>query len=81
MTVKQLYDEYIAVKKHEVRETSLEKSKQILSLHILPMFENTKIDKLNVQILQKWKQFINDENNYKIKTKQNFYKEFRALLY
>ncbi len=79
MTVKQLYDEYIAAKKHEVRETSLKKTEQVLSLHVLPMFEKTKIDKLNIQNLQKWKQTIN-EGDYQIRTKQNFYKEFRTFL-
>ncbi len=79
ITVKQLYDEYISAKKHEVRETFLKKTEQVLTLHVLPHFEKTKIDKLNIQSLQKWKQTIN-EGEYQIRTKQNFYKEFRTFL-
>lgn len=79
ITVRHLYDEYIAAKKYEVRETSLKKTEQVLTLHVLPEFENTRIDKLNTQNLQKWKQTIND-GDYQIRTKQNFYKEFRAFL-
>lgn len=79
ITVKQLFAEYIQVKKHEVRESTLNKTEQMLTLHVLPYFENTKIDKLNIQNLQQWKQSIN-EGEYQIRTKQNFYKEFRAFL-
>ncbi len=79
MTVQQLYDEYIRAKKHEVRESTLNKTEQVLKLHILPYLGKIKLDKLNIQILQQWKQTIN-EGDYQIRTKQNFYKEFRAFL-
>lgn len=79
MTLKDLYDEYINAKKYEIRETSLQKNKQILELHVIPKFEKTTLDKLSVSALQKWKQDIN-EGDYQIRTKQNFYKTFRALL-
>ena len=36
MTVRELFDEYLQVKQHEVRETTLDKGKRILELHILP---------------------------------------------
>ena len=79
LTVRQLFDEYVTSKKHEVRESTLAKSKQVLELHILPFFEDIKIDKINVPLIEKWKQSVND-GNYKITTKQNFYKEFRSML-
>lgn len=79
MTVNELYKEYIAAKKHEVRESTLDKNIQIIEIHILPLLGNTKINKLNVQTIQEWKRSIN-EGNYKIRTKQLFYKVFRALL-
>lgn len=79
MTVQQLYDEYIAVKKHEVRESTLDKAIRVLSSQVLPTLGNVKIDKLTVPVLQSWKQSIN-EKNYKLATKQGFYKNFKTML-
>lgn len=79
MTVQQLYDDYIAVKKHEVRITSLEKTKSILNREIIPVFGETKIDKLNIPTLQKWKNSV-AEKKLSVKTKNNIYTEFRAML-
>ena len=79
MTVKQLYDEYESVKKHEVRVTTLDKTLHILQRHVLPVLGETKIDKLSKNVLQKWKSNI-AEQNLSIITKQNIFGEFRALL-
>lgn len=79
MTVQQLYDEYIAVKKHEVRETTLDKSTRNLSLHVLPHIGKIKLDKLNTKALQGWKTTI-AEKDLTIRTKKNIYSEFRAML-
>lgn len=78
-TVQDLYDEYIAAKKHEVRETTLDKSKRILNGNVIPQLGNIRIDRLTNPVLQKWKTEI-AEKDLKIKTKQNFYKEFNAML-
>lgn len=79
MTVQQLYDEYTAVKKHEVRITSLEKTKSILNREVIPVFGETKIDKLNIPTLQKWKNSV-AEKNLSVTTKNNIYTEFRTML-
>ena len=79
MTVQELYDEYIAAKRHEVRETSLRKNMEVLQRHVLPSLGAVRIDKLTVQKLQDWKNQIN-EGGYQPKTKQNFYKYFLAML-
>lgn len=79
MTVAQLYEEYITAKKHEVRESTLAKNKDVLTHHILPYFANTKIDKLGIQALQKWKQEI-ESLDFSIRMRKNIYGEFRALL-
>lgn len=55
MTVKQLFDEYISVKKYEVREITLEKSSRIIKRYILPILKDVKIDKLSTKTLQDWK--------------------------
>ena len=79
ITLKQLFDEYIESKKDEVRLTSLEKIKSVLSREVVPMFANTSIAKLSSADLQKWKNSISDRN-LSISTKKNIYGEFRALL-
>ena len=55
MTVKQLFDEYISVKKYEVREITLEKSSRIIKRYILQILKDVKIDKLSTKTLQDWK--------------------------
>lgn len=79
LTVQALYDEYIKVKKHEIRETSLDKTVRILKLHVLGFLGNYNLDKLTVSLLQKWKMNIS-EQNLSVVTKQNIYGEFRAML-
>ena len=36
MTVQQLFDEYMTAKRYEVRETSFEKTRQGITIHVLP---------------------------------------------
>lgn len=79
MTVKQLYDEYIAAKKHEVRETSLAKTKNRLELHILPYFKNTHLDKLDTAALSRWKSKLS-ESGLAVSTRRGAFGEFRAML-
>ena len=79
MTVQNLYDEYIKAMSHEIRESSLKKSDTILKNHILPYFGNTPLDKLTAPAVQRWKLYI-EEKGLQIKTKQNIYSGFRALL-
>lgn len=88
MSIQQLYDEYMAVKKHEVRETSYEKTARVLCDYVLPYLNGYKLDKLNNQVLQKWKNKISglkykskkSEKYLSIRTKQNIYSEFRTML-
>jgi len=80
MTVKELYDEYIVYKKHEVRETSLNKSKSVIEHSIIPDIGNMKISKLNNKTLSKWKLDIANKDNIKLTTKRNIYKEFHTML-
>lgn len=86
ITVQELYDEYISVKQSEIRETSLHKSARRLELYVLPILKDHRIDKLNLNTVQKWKTFINEKNNEKgsgklsLSTKQGIFADFRALL-
>lgn len=79
INVGELYNLYVEAKKCEVKESSLNKSKKILNYHILPHIKNVKLDKLNVQILQKWKQDI-EALGLSITTRKNIYTEFRTML-
>lgn len=81
MTVNALYKEYIKVKKHEVRESSFEKSKSVLKSYVLDTLGDNKIDKLTPKVLTDWKNHINSLENIKtIRMKKNIYSEFRAML-
>lgn len=79
ITVGELYNLYMQSIKYEVREITLSKKREVMSNHVIPYLENVKLDKLNIQILQKWKQDI-ESRNLSIRTRKNIYAEFRALL-
>lgn len=79
IAVQQLYEEYLRAKQHEIREVTYAKKKEVFEHHILPYFGKMKLDKLNVQTLQKWKESV-EEQGYSIAMRKNMYKEFRAML-
>ena len=89
MTVQQLYDEYIKAIAPELRETSLDKNKYILQTYVMESIGNISLDKLNAPVLQQWKNQIEErtvktsdgqEHGLKLRTKQNIFSTFRALL-
>ena len=79
LTVKGLYNEYIDVKRLEVRETTLDKAASILKNNVLPELGDVKINKLDLRRLQSWKATIS-EKDIAVITKQNIYSAFRAML-
>jgi len=79
MTIQKLYDEYIEVKKYEVKETTQEKIKQLFYYYILPTFKDNRIDKLSMHLLQDWKIAMN-KKNLSLHTKKSAYGYFRALI-
>lgn len=79
ITIGKLFDEYVASKKHEVRESTLDKSSRIINYHVLPYLRTVKLSDLNVKRLQQWKNAIGDLT-LKTKTKNNIYSELRSLL-
>jgi len=86
MTVRQLFDEWCRVKKYEIRESTLEKSKRVLEFHVLPTFENIKLKDLDMKKMSLWKLDMEAKKSSKgseplaLRTKQGVYKEFRALI-
>lgn len=79
MTLEELFEEYINVKRSEVRETTLDKSKRNLEYHILPILGKYKLKKLTLPVLQDWKMKTNNKD-LSITTRQNLYGELRNLL-
>lgn len=79
MTVRELYNEYIAVKKYEVREITLYRSNNMIKRYILPILEDVRIDKLTTQVLQDWKLSM-EERNLALATKRNVFTELRTML-
>ena len=81
ITVSELADEFINVKKHEIRETSLDNYKKHFRLYITPYLGEYRADKLNVPILQKWKLYMEERTPpLSQTTKQNIYADLRSLL-
>lgn len=80
ITIKELYKEYIKVKAHEVRRSSLTKTKSILENHVLNTpLAKTRLDKLSKRILQDWKNEI-AKKDIKVTTKNNAYRELNTLI-
>ena len=87
ITVKQLYEEYLKSKKHELREQSIRSIVTYLDNHVIPELGNLRLDKLTTPTLKKWKDVINEKTvknkgvkKLSIKTKQHIYKEFITML-
>ena len=79
MTINKLAEEYLNAKKHEVRETSFDKTKRNLNLYVLNDIGETKLDKLTSPAIQKWKESM-EARNLSTTTKKNAYGEFHTLL-
>ncbi len=85
ITVQQLYDEYIVAKKYEVRETTIDKSKKLLTTFVLPPLKDYRLDRLTASVLQSWKNQMEQETTsagekFSLKYKRNIFGELRALL-
>lgn len=79
ITVRELCDEYLRIKKHEVRDATLRKNIQILQHHVLPSLGATRIGKLNTRNLTGWKLEMENKDLANI-TKKNAYAVLRAML-
>lgn len=79
MTVETLFEKYTEALQYEIRETSFKKSKTIIEMHVLPTLGNKPLEKLTAPVIQEWKNHI-ESKGLKIRTKQNIYSCFRALL-
>lgn len=78
MTVKQLYNSFMEMRKYEVRDSSYDKTERVYKLHILPILSDVRIDALSATILQKWKLSV-EEKGLTLKTRQNIFSELRTM--
>lgn len=79
ITINKLAENYFLSLNSEIRESTLSKKQSIFDNHIKSTLGEIKLSKLNVPLLQNWKNEIS-EKNLKLQMKQNIYKELRALL-
>lgn len=85
ITLQELYDEYIKVKQHEIRESTLDKTKKLLNTYVLPTLKNYNLNKLNMRILQKWKTSIEEHigksgQKLSLEYKKKIFAVFRTML-
>lgn len=79
LTVGQLCDEYIEVKKTESRASTLNNIERYVRMYIKPTLGKIKLTKLTTKQLQDWKLVIN-ECDLQIITKKGIFKNFSAIL-
>ena len=79
LTFQELYNEYMQEKQHEVRQSTYNKCESICLNHILPYLKNEKVQNLNVQKLNLWRNKIANLPQ-KTTTKNNTLKQLRAIL-
>jgi integrase len=79
MTVQQLFDEYIAAKRYEVRESTVHKFERNYVLYVQPTMAAVRLDKLTVPMFQEWKLSV-EQKGLALKTKTHAYAVLRAIL-
>ena len=79
MTVQQLFDEFMSVKKYELRETTFKQYKLDFGYHIAPKLKDVRIDRITAGVLRDWKLSI-EEKGLALATKQHAFAIFRAML-
>jgi len=79
VTLRELFKEYCDVRKNEVRETTMDKSKRIIEYHIMPELGDIKLSKLDSRVITQWKLSM-EGKVISLSTRQSAFAAFRALL-
>jgi integrase len=79
MTVKDLSERFLAIKKLDIKQKTLVNYESILSTAILPILGETRLDALNIQALEAWKLEI-DSKPYTHGTKEEARRVLSTLL-
>lgn len=85
ITLQQLYNEYIIAKASEIRESTMLRKNTAMEIYVLKKLGHFQVKKLTAPILQNWKNEIekvqlDNGNTLQLRTKQNVYSIFRAVL-
>jgi len=78
LTVQQLHDEFIGIKKYEVRETTISKYSCTYRYFIESQYSNVFLDKLTVKSLQNWKLSL-EQKKLSLNTKKFAFNYFKSL--
>lgn len=79
MTLQQLFDEFVKVRKGSVREVTLDHLQQLLKSHVLPELGGLRLHKLTAPVLMRWKMGM-EKKGFSIATRQSVYAWFHVLL-
>ena len=79
MTVAELVDRYLGVKKQDMRATSWDRLRRNLASQVVSIVGDVRIDKLTPDVLEDWKRRIIDSGNA-ITTCRNAYRDFGGVL-
>ena len=80
-TFGELYHEYYDLKKTRVKESTLITTDNKIRNHILPYFENKKLDSLTTKDIDDWQNLmLNHENNYSIVYLQGLHSKFGSVI-
>ena len=88
ITFKELYDEYMEMHSHEVRESTMRAIRGRIELYVMPDFGKHQVDKINIRMLQKWKNDMEkrrttnkkENSTLSLNTKQHTYTDFNSIL-
>jgi len=78
ITVQELLNEYVKIKKIEVKELTIVKILENFNYYILPTFKNCRIDRITVNMLQEWKLSM-EEKKLSLSTKSNAFINFKSI--
>lgn len=79
MTVQELLEEYMEVKKYEVKETTYARIKENFKYYILPTFKDYRIDRITPKSIQEWKIGL-EKRNLSLNTKKLAFCHFRTFI-
>lgn len=81
MTVKQLFDKYIASKSLGIKKSSILKAINNFDYYIFPTFENIYIHKITTEMIENWKLEIDKrKRKLAINTKRSAFMDFKAIM-
>ena len=79
MTVKELWKMYERERRHDVRETTMDRKGSVIRNQVLPLIGDVPLPELDFERLTRWRTELN-ETGRKASTKNGAYRDLRAML-